>query len=144
MSKNSAGRVLGVGGIFFKAADHEALVAWYEDKLGMKWSGYGFHFRHDDDSFGDQAFNLLTPFADDTSYFAPSTRDFIINLRVDDLDALLAKLAAKDVHPVDDVLDEPYGKFAWIVDPAGIKIELWQQKGPAPAGQSEQAAADDA
>ena len=74
---------------------------------------------------------LLSPFKAETDYFAPSEQPFMINLRVDDLDGMLANLAAKGIEPLGRQ-DEDYGNFAWIMDPDGVKIELWQQKGPAP------------
>ncbi len=121
-------KVTGLGGIFYKVADTAATRAWYRDKLGVggEW-GAMFPFKKDD----PEAFSLLSPFAADSDYFDPSGVRFMINLRVDDLDAMIADLAAKGI----DILgrqDEDYGRFAWILDPNGIKVELWQQLGPAP------------
>ena len=86
-----------------------------------------FPFKND----SPEGFALLSPFKAETDYFAPSAAPFMINLRVDDLDGMIADLAAKDISIVGRQ-DEEYGRFAWIVDPDGIKVELWQQLGPAP------------
>jgi aerobic-type carbon monoxide dehydrogenase small subunit (CoxS/CutS family) len=106
-----------------------AAKAWYRDLLGMEWD-YGLLLRHADDTA--DGYSLVTPFEAATDYFAPSEQPFMINLRVDDLDGMLAALAAKGVAPLGRQ-DEEYGAFAWLLDPDGIKIELWQQKGPAPS-----------
>lgn len=125
-------RVTGIGGIFFKAKDPKALGEWYRDHLGinvLEWGGAAFHWA--DDPAGAAGTTIWSPFKDDTSYFAPSTSSFMINYRVEDLHALLAKLREEGCA-VDDKVDESeYGKFGWVVDPEGNKLELWQP----PAGQ---------
>ncbi|MGZ8336968.1 MAG: VOC family protein, partial [Allosphingosinicella sp.] len=78
-----------------------------------------------------EAFSLLSPFKQETDYFDPSASPFMINLRVDDLDAFLAELEGKGIEVLGRQ-DEEYGKFAWILDCDGIKVELWEQLGPAP------------
>ena len=122
-------KVTGLGGVFYKVADPEATRAWYQETLGIggEW-GAIFPWQAD----GPEAYSLFSPFKAATDYFDPSAAAFMVNLRVDDLDAFLVGLKAKGV----DILgtqDEEYGKFAWIMDCDGIKIELWQQIGPAPA-----------
>ncbi len=122
-------KVTGLGGIFYKVADPDATRAWYLATLGIggEW-GAMFPFKKDE----AEGFSLLSPFKATTDYFDPSEQPFMINLRVDDLDGLIADLAAKGI----DILgtqNEDYGKFAWILDCDGIKIELWEQVGPAPA-----------
>jgi len=121
-------RVTGLGGIFYKVADTEATKAWYQDNLGVggEW-GAMFPFKNDD----PEGFTLLSPFKAATDYFAPSEAPFMINLRVDDLDAMVADLAAKGIAILGRQ-DEDYGRFAWILDPDGIKVELFQQIGGAP------------
>jgi len=121
-------RVTGLGGIFYKVADTEATKAWYQDTLGVggEW-GAMFPFKNDD----PEGFTLLSPFKAATDYFAPSAAPFMINLRVDDLDGMVADLAAKGIAILGRQ-DEDYGRFAWILDPDGIKVELWQQLGGAP------------
>ena len=121
-------RVTGLGGIFYKVADPEKTRAWYQDILGIggEW-GAMFPFKND----APEGFALFSPFKSDTDYFAPSEAGFMVNLRVDDLEGMMAELEAKGVEILGRQ-DEDYGLFAWILDPDGIKIELWQQKGPAP------------
>ena len=122
-------RVTGLGGIFYRSRDIEASRRWYAEVLGLSGE-WGIHFRWADDG-GEDPFSLLSPFASDSGYFAPSEQPFMINLRVDDLDAMLRALEARNV-PVLGTQFANYGKFAWIMDPDGIKVELWQQLGPAP------------
>lgn len=121
-------KVTGLGGVFYKVADPAATRTWYKDNLGVggDW-GAMFPYKKDD----PEGFSLLSPFKSDSDYFAPSTSPFMINLRVDDLDGMIADLAAKDIEILGRQ-DEDYGRFAWIVDPDGVKVELWQQLGAAP------------
>ena len=116
-------KVTGLGGLFYKAADPAATRAWYQETLGIG-SEWGAMFAFKDDS--PDGFALLTPFAIDSDKFAPSGQPFMINLRVDDLDGLVAGLEAKGIEILDRQADE-YGKFAWILDPDGVKLELYQQ-----------------
>ncbi len=119
------GRVLGLGGVFIKSPDPDRLKAWYRDVLGFALDDYGVNF-----SLAEQdGYQLWSPFSADTTYFAPSKREIMLNFRVDDLDALIAKIVAAGGEMLGDVQEEPYGKFAWLVDPDGTKIELWQQSG---------------
>ena len=120
-------RVTGIGGIFFKSTDPAALGAWYKEHLGIDvqaWGGAAFDWKGPDnpEGTGTTAWSL---FAADTDHFAPSTSPFMINYRVDDLHALLAALRAEGV-PVDEKVDESeFGKFGWVIDPEGNKVELW-------------------
>lgn len=120
-------RVTGLGGIFYKVADTEATKRWYSETLGVggDW-GAVFPF-----SASPEGYSLLSPFKSGTDYFDPSGSPFMINLRVDDLDAMIADLESKGIEILGRQ-DEDYGKFAWVLDCDGIKIELWQQVGPAP------------
>lgn len=123
-------KVTGIGGVFFKCRDPKALQAWYQEHLGFP-AGEGDHpsavFPFAPDVADDpQAYAVWGPFQETTDYFAPSDKPFMVNLRVDDLDGMLAHLKAKGVEPVGGPDDEPYGRFAWIVDPEGTKIELWE------------------
>jgi predicted enzyme related to lactoylglutathione lyase len=126
-------RVTGIGGVFFKARDPKALGAWYKAHLGIdvqEWGGAAFPWKGPDnpDGGGTTAWSL---FPADTTHFAPGTASFMINYRVDDLLALLAALRGEGVQ-VDEKVDESgYGKFGWILDPEGNRVELWQP----PAGQ---------
>lgn len=116
-------RVTGIGGVFFKARDREALIAWYREHLGMDPSDHGsVAFRWG----GENGTTVWSPFAHDTDYFNPSTAPFMINYRVDDLDGLLAKLRAAGVSVDDKVEEYEYGRFGWIMDPEGNRLELWE------------------
>lgn len=121
-------RITGLGGVFVKVADQEATSIWYRQTLGVggDW-GAMFPFKNDD----PEGFSLLSSFNQDSDYFGPSDKEFMVNLRVDDLDGFIADLEAKGVEILGRQ-DEDYGRFAWIMDPNGIKLELWQQLGPAP------------
>lgn len=120
-------RVTGIGGVFFKAKDPKALGAWYREHLGLNvedWGGVAFRWA-DDNPNGDGA-TIWNPFKADTTYFAPSSSSFMINYRVADLDALLAALRAEGCDVDDKVEESEFGKFGWVMDPEGNKVELWQ------------------
>ena len=121
-------RITGLGGIFYKVADPEKTREWYQQTLGIggEW-GAMFPFKKDD----ADGFALFSPFKPDTDYFVPSGKEFMVNLRVDDLEGMVAELEAKGIEILGRQ-DEDYGRFAWIMDPDGVKVELWQQLGPAP------------
>ena len=123
-------KVTGIGGVFFKAADIETTKAWYRDNLGVELGDYGKTFAYSEG--GDDAFAVFSAFKSTTDYLDPSPHPVMINLRVDDLDAMQSSLAAKGIEVLGRQDDEDFGKFAWILDPNGIKLELWQQTGPAP------------
>lgn len=116
-------KVTGLGGIFYVVKDPEATRAWYRDMLGIDGE-YGPQLDWSEET-GDKPYSLISHFTDDT-YIKPGTGGFMINLRVDDLDGMVAQLKARGVDVLDSV-DEGYGKFAWLLDPDGVKIELWQQ-----------------
>ena len=121
-------RVTGIGGIFFKAKDPKALGAWYKTHLGIaieEWGGAAFQWKGPDNPEGG-GMTVWGPFAADTSYFAPSTASFMINYRVEDLDAVLAALRAEGVQVEEKVDESEQGRFGWVIDPEGNKIELWQ------------------
>ena len=125
------GKVTGLGGIFYKVADPEKTQAWYREMLGVG-GDWGANFRWADET-GEDPFSLLSPFKDSTAtIWRRPRRPFMINLRVDDLDSMIAALEAKGIEILGRQ-DEDYGNFAWILDCDGIKVELWQQKGAAPA-----------
>jgi len=120
-------RVTGIGGVFFKAKDPKALGEWYKTHLGMNveaWGGVAFKWAEDNPSgTGTTAWNL---FKDDPSHFAPSKSSFMINYRVDDLDALIAALRDEGCDVDEKVEDTEFGKFGWVMDPEGNRLELWQ------------------
>ncbi len=122
-------KVTGIGGVFFKVKDPAATRAWYAEHLGLPCDEYGalFHFREEEDPKQEGQLQW-SPFAEDTTYFAPSTQPFMINYRVVDLDGLLADLAAAGIDLVGEIQDESYGRFAHVMDPEGNKIELWEPK----------------
>ena len=121
-------RVTGIGGVFFKARDPKALGEWYARHLGIdveEWGGAAFKWVTPENPSGTGS-TVWSPFKEDTGYFAPSTASFMVNYRVEDLHALLAALRAEGCQ-VDDKVDESeFGKFGWVMDPEGNKVELWQ------------------
>jgi len=121
--------VLGIGGVFFKSQDQEAMREWYSRVLGMTFEDWGGMF-FTPEKAADQpgAGTVFTSFEADTDYFDPSTKEFMINLLVDDLDAILERCASHDVEPVEMFDDEPNGRFAHIIDLEGRKLELWEPK----------------
>jgi predicted enzyme related to lactoylglutathione lyase len=120
------GRITGVGGVFFKAKDPKALAAWYRDVLGLPLEAWGGAKLRYDAPKHPPALSW-NAFPASTSYFAPSTSGFMINYAVDDMDALLSRLRAKGVAILKRE-DDPNGRFAWILDPEGNKIELWEPR----------------
>ncbi len=117
-------RVIGIGGIFFKAKNPKALAAWYEKHLGIDFGGKTYSdFQFQEKEKGWTAFSL---FEQDTQYFDPSAKEFMLNLRVENLDEVLKVLRAEGVHVFDETEDGDYGKFGWILDLEGNKIELWE------------------
>lgn len=121
-------RVTGIGGIFFKAKDPQALAAWYREHLGIPvedWGGATFPWRSAENPTG-AGNTVWSPFKQDTTYFAPSRAPFMINYRVEDLDDFLAQLSREGCEVDTNIEDSEFGKFGWVVDPEGNKIELWQ------------------
>ena len=116
-------KVTGIGGVFYKVADPAATRAWYSAHFGFTADDFGGMFSPDGGS------TIWSPFKATTDYFGPGDQPFMINLRVDDLDALMTELTAKGVASAGEPMDESYGKFAWIVDCDGFKVELWEPKG---------------
>ena len=122
-------KVLGVGGVFFKSRDGDAMRDWYRRVLGIEFKDWGGAlFLPDAAAAHPGAATVFSPFAHDSDYFAPSDKDFMINLMVDDLDAILARAKAEGVEPIKHFPDEANGGFAHIMDNEGRKIELWQPK----------------
>jgi len=122
-----AGHITGVGGIFFKSKDPKALRAWYRDVLGLQlepWGGALLRY----DAAGHPPVVVWNAFSQTTDYMTPSTREFMVDFAVDDLDAFIARLKTKGVAILKRDDNEPNGRFAWIIDPDGTKIELWEPK----------------
>ena len=119
--------MIGIGGVFFKSADHGQLRSWYADHLGIDHGSHGtaFKWRAADQPEVERA-TAWSIFPAASTYFDPSESRFMINYIVDNLDAILAKLAASGVRIDPKREDYEYGRFAWIYDPEGNKIELWE------------------
>ena len=121
--------VIGLGGLFFKSADTAAMRDWYGNVLGLEFEPWGgLVFLPETAAAHAGAGTVFSPFKADTDYFAPSDKEFMFNLMVDNLDGVLARCAEYDVQPVGELLDEANGRFAHIIDPEGRKIELWEPK----------------
>jgi predicted enzyme related to lactoylglutathione lyase len=121
-------KVTGIGGVFFKSTtDYKALAAWYRDNLGMNIEDWGGAIlRWTDDAIKDGGLTVWTTAAPNSKWFAPSESNFMINYRVDDLTRLLAQLKEAGIEPVAGPDSAENGKFAWIIDPDGNKVELWE------------------
>ncbi len=128
-------KVTGIGGVFFKAKDRKGTLRWYEEHLGLDvnydFNCSSFMWR---DMAKDQpgGYTVLSLFASDTKYFAPSDAPFMINLCVDDLDGMLDRLRKAGAKVEDKVLEESNGRFGYAYDPEGIKLELWEPNGVGP------------
>lgn len=121
-------RVTGIGGIFFKARNPATLGAWYRKHLGIdvqEWGGAAFTWA-DDDGKPVKGTTIWSVGGMDGNQFAPSTSSFMINYRVADLAALLRALREEGCNVLDKTDDSEYGKFGWVIDPEGNKVELWQ------------------
>ena len=123
--KEAETRVTGIGGFFFKAENPKKLVDWYGKHLGLKTDDYGSTFWWKDKN-GEDCSTQWSPFNENTNYFDPSKKQFMQNFRVSDLENLLKKLSREGVTIVGDMETYDYGKFGWILDPEGNKIELWE------------------
>lgn len=118
-------RVTGIGGFFFKSKDPQKLIEWYGKYLGFKTDPYGSTFWWKDHK-GNDSSTQWSPFGEDTTYFAPSGKPFMQNFRVHNLETLLEKLNQEGVTIIGEMQTYDYGKFGWILDPEGNKIELWE------------------
>ncbi|HET9982025.1 MAG TPA: VOC family protein [Longimicrobiales bacterium] len=122
-------KVLGVGGVFFKSRDEAALRDWYGRVLGLSFEDWGgVIFTPQLAASHPGAATVFSSFKADTDYFEPSTKEFMINLMVDDMDGILARCAQHGVTPLRRLDDEPNGRFAHLLDPEGRKLELWEPK----------------
>lgn len=121
-------RVTGIGGIFFKARDPKALGEWYREHLGIDvadWGGAAFSWNSPDNPKGVGT-TVWSPFKADSDYFAPGKAAFMVNYRVADLHALLAVLREEGCDVDDKTEESEFGKFGWVIDPEGNKVELWE------------------
>ncbi len=124
-------RVTGIGGIFFKSKDPEALGAWYRDHLGLDVGDWGGAIFNWGGAGSEKGMTIWNTFKSDTTYLDPGTASFMINFRVADLHALLAALRDEGCNVEEHVEESEQGKFGWVIDPEGNKVELWEP----PAGQ---------
>lgn len=120
-------KVTGIGGIFFKCKDPEKMNEWYKTNLGLNTNQYGavFEWRQGADS-SKKGFTQWSPFKETTKYFEPSTKDYMINYRVENIDLLVEELRKNGVKILDTIQAYDYGKFVHILDPEGNNIELWE------------------
>jgi predicted enzyme related to lactoylglutathione lyase len=121
-------RVTGIGGIFFKAKDALALRAWYQRHLGIDvqaWGGAAFDWA-DSDGKPTAGTTVWSIGAEESDPFAPGKASFMVSYRVEDVRALVATLKAEGCHVLEKIDESEYGKFAWVIDPEGNKVELWQ------------------
>jgi catechol 2,3-dioxygenase-like lactoylglutathione lyase family enzyme len=126
-SAQAPGRITGLGGIFVRSKDPKALAAWYRDVLGISveaWGGAALRY----DAPNHPPVLVWNAFPQNSKYAEPSTREFMLDFAVDDLDAFVARLQKKGVVILKRDDSDPSGRFAWILDPDGTKIELWQPK----------------
>lgn len=122
-------RVTGIGGIFFKSDDPSKLNSWYKNHLGLDVSEWGTVFKWkelDNPDAKTPAQTIWNPFKSSTTYFSPSEKPFMLNYRVENLAELLEELRKEGVTIVGEMQEFSYGKFGWIMDPEGNKIELWE------------------
>jgi len=120
-------KVTGIGGIFFKCKDPKQMKEWYKTHLGLDTNDWGASFEWADATDPTKKGSTQwSPFAETTKYFEPSTKEFMINYRVADLEALVEELKKEGVTIVDNIESFDYGKFVHIVDMEGNKIELWE------------------
>jgi len=120
-------RVIGIGGIFFKSEDNTTLKDWYNKHLGIESESWGsvFEWRRKDNP-DDVTHTAWSPFKKDSAYFEPGKKDFMVNYQVENLHELMAALKEEGVEVVGEIEESEFGKFGWILDPEGNKIELWE------------------
>ena len=120
-------RVTAIGGVFFKCKNPEAQQDWYAQHLGINMDKFGssFEWRHSDDR-EKKGYSAWSPFANDTDYFGQPSQQYMINYRVENLEALVAQLKTESVTIVDEIENYEYGKFVHILDGEGNRVELWE------------------
>ncbi len=120
-------RVTGIGGIFFKCNDVAKMKEWYGKHLGIQTDQYGGLFKwRDHDDKEKVCTTAWSPFAHDTDYYQPSKKEYMFNYRVENLEELLEELKKEGVEVIGEIETYEYGKFGWVMDPEGRKIELWE------------------
>lgn len=121
-------RVIGLGGIFFKSKDPKKTKEWYANHLGIESDQYGskFLWKSTDEENEVLGTTVWSPMDNETDYYKPSESEFMINYRVEDLESLMTTLKSEGVEQIGEIETYEYGKFGWIMDPDGKKIELWE------------------
>ena len=124
---NKEGKIIGLGGVFFKSKNPDLSKQWYSEKLGLNVDQYGATFVQRKVSNPDQkSYTQWSPFAENTNYFKPSTKDFMVNFRVQNIESLVENLKSQGVTVIDEISSYEYGKFVHILDVDGVAIELWE------------------
>lgn len=127
MSEKKKGKVTGLGGIFFKSEDPKKLKEWYSQNLNFPTDEYGHPFAwrwpNDPEKIG---YTQWSVFEKETKYLDPAKKDFMINFRVENIEALIEEMRENGLQIVGEMEEYDYGKFAWVIDPEGNKIELWE------------------
>ncbi|MCB0807118.1 MAG: VOC family protein [Bacteroidales bacterium] len=127
MKQKEKGKVTGLGGFFITSPDPEKTKKWFEENLGLPCDEYGHMFKWRDHKNPEMEGNTqFGVFEKNPEYFKPGTREYMINFRVDDLVSLIAGLKEKGMQVVGEIEEYEYGKFGWVIDPDGNKIELWE------------------
>ena len=128
MNENTKGKALGVGGVFFRSPNPKRLASWYQDTLGLAIEAWGTTHgtSFSPEAMPKNSFTVWSTFASDTEYFGASGQSFMINLVVDDLDAALENVKAAGGQVIPDKEEHDFGRFGWIVDPDGNRVELWE------------------
>jgi predicted enzyme related to lactoylglutathione lyase len=120
-------RVTGLGGIFLKANNPEKIREWYKIHLGIESESWGAQLNWGDETNSKQpGYNVWNPFKADTTYFEPSDKQFMINFRVENLKELVSLLKIEGIEIIGEMIEDDFGTFAWILDPEGNKLELWE------------------
>lgn len=122
------GKALGVGGVFFRSKDPLRLATWYRETLSLdiEDSGSTLGTAFSPENMPQYSFTVWSAFANDTEYFGKKSQSFMINLVVDDLDLALANVKASGAQVLPEREDHDYGRFGWVVDPDGNRLELWE------------------
>ena len=128
MGSENKGRVLGVGGVFFRSPDPGRLAKWYKETLGLETEAWGTTHGTSflPEAMPSNSFTVWSTFAADTEYFGDVRQSFMVNLVVDDLDAALANVRAAGGDVIPEKEEHDFGRFGWIVDPDGNRVELWE------------------
>ena len=128
MADKATGKVLGVGGVFFRSPDAGKLAAWYRQALGLEIEAWGTTHgtSFSPSAMPENSFTVWSTFASDTEYFGDHRQSFMINLVVDDLDAALENVRAAGGNVIPEKEEHDFGRFGWIVDPDGNRVELWE------------------